>query len=187
MRTRIASPLWLLLLLALLAAHAGLLRADEEAAGDPDKDPEEEIEEAKPLSAAIFSSLKFRSLGPALMAGRVGDLAVDPKDPSHYYVAACSGGVWKTTNAGTTWRPVFDGQGSYSIGCVTMDPNNASVVWVGTGENNSQRSVSFGDGVYRSRDGGRSWKNMGLKESEHIGMITVDPRDSSTVYVARRK
>ncbi|MCH7872222.1 MAG: glycosyl hydrolase, partial [Planctomycetes bacterium] len=92
--------------------------------------------------------------------------------------------VWKTTNAGATFTPVFDRQGAYSIGCVTMDPNNSNVVWVGTGENNSQRSVSFGDGVYLSRDGGKSWKNMGLKESEHIGMITIDPRDSNVVYVA---
>jgi photosystem II stability/assembly factor-like uncharacterized protein len=136
------------------------------------------------LSAKTFAGLKLRSIGPALMSGRVGDFAVDPHRPSHYYAAVCSGGVWKTTNAGTTWTPVFDSQGSYSIGCVTMDPNNPNVVWVGTGENNSQRSVGFGDGLYRTRDGGKHWDNMGLKESEHIGMIVVDPRDSDTVYVA---
>jgi len=136
------------------------------------------------MSTATFAGLKFRSIGPALQSGRVCDFAVDPANPSHYFVAVCSGGVWKTENAGITYKPVFDGQGSYSIGCVTIDPNNPHTIWVGTGENNSQRSVSFGDGVYRSRDGGKSWKNVGLKDSEHIGMIVVDPRDSNTVYVA---
>jgi photosystem II stability/assembly factor-like uncharacterized protein len=109
---------------------------------------------------------------------------VHPGDRSHYYVAAASGGVWKTTNAGTTWTPIFDGEGSYSIGTVVLDPKNPNVVWVGTGENNSQRSVGYGDGVYRSDDGGRSWKNMGLKTSEHIGRIVIDPRNSNMVYVA---
>jgi photosystem II stability/assembly factor-like uncharacterized protein len=105
------------------------------------------------------------------MSGRIGDFAVNPHRPAEYFVAVCSGNVWKTTNNGTTYEPVFDGEGSYSIGCVTLDPNDPNVVWVGTGENNSQRSVSFGDGVYKSVDGGKSWKNMGLKDSEHIGMI----------------
>ncbi len=169
--------LWFLVCL-LLAAPA--VRAEDEA----DEEEEKNEKPEKVLSAANFTGLKFRSIGPALMSGRIGDFAVDPKRPSTYFVAVCSGGVWKTTNNGTTFEPVFDKEGSYSIGCVTMDPKNSSVIWVGTGENNSQRSVSFGDGVYRSRDGGRSWKNMGLPESEHIGMITVDPRDSNTVYVA---
>ena len=136
------------------------------------------------MSAGTFGGLALRSVGPALMSGRVGDFAVNPDNHSEYYVAVCSGGVWKTTNAGVTFSPIFDGQGSYSIGCITMDPNNHNVIWVGTGENNSQRSVSFGDGVYVSRDGGKNWENLGLKESEHIGMIAVDPRDSNVVYVA---
>ncbi|MFQ5489468.1 MAG: WD40/YVTN/BNR-like repeat-containing protein [Phycisphaerae bacterium] len=143
-----------------------------------------EQEEDKPMSAATFEGLKLRPLGPALMSGRVGDFAVDPNNRAHYYVAVCSGGVWKTTNGGTTWTPLFDKQGSYSIGCVELDPKNPNVVWVGTGENNSQRSVSFGDGVYRSRDGGKTWQNLGLGQSEHIGMIAIDPRDSDVVYVA---
>jgi photosystem II stability/assembly factor-like uncharacterized protein len=141
-------------------------------------------EEAEGLSSADFAGLTFRELGPAVSSGRISDLAVNPDNPSHYFVAAASGGVWKTVNAGTTWTPVFDNEGSYSIGCVTMDPNNPDVVWVGTGENNSQRSVSFGDGVYKSLDGGATWTNMGLEESEHIGMIAVDPRDSDVVWVA---
>jgi photosystem II stability/assembly factor-like uncharacterized protein len=99
-------------------------------------------------------------------------------------VAVASGGVWKTTNAGTTWTPIFDTQASYSIGTVVIDPKNPNVVWVGTGENNAQRSVSYGDGVYKSVDGGRSWQNVGLEQSEHIGKILIDPRNSDIVYVA---
>jgi photosystem II stability/assembly factor-like uncharacterized protein len=131
-----------------------------------------------------LSGLKFRSIGPALTSGRISDFAVNPKNFNEYYVASSSGGVWKTVNNGTTYEPIFDSQGSYSIGCVTLDPNNSNVVWVGTGENNNQRSVAYGDGVYKSEDGGSSWKNMGLKTSEHIGKIIVDPRNSDVVYVA---
>ncbi|HLF15542.1 MAG TPA: glycosyl hydrolase [Bacteroidota bacterium] len=134
--------------------------------------------------ASVFNGLKFRSIGPAVTSGRVIDFAVNPDDRSQYYAAAASGGVWKTTNAGTTWTPVFDDQASYSIGCIAMDPRNPSVIWVGSGENNSQRSVSYGDGVYRSEDGGKSWQNMGLKASEHIGKIVIDPRNSNVVYAA---
>ncbi|MCP4658973.1 MAG: glycosyl hydrolase, partial [bacterium] len=130
------------------------------------------------------AGLALRSIGPASASGRVGDLAVHPHDRNTYYVAVASGGVWKTTNAGTTWTPIFDGEGSYSIGCVTIDPSDPHVVWVGTGENNSQRSVGYGDGVYKSLDGGAHWTRMGLERSEHIGKIVVDPRDSDTVYAA---
>jgi photosystem II stability/assembly factor-like uncharacterized protein len=137
-----------------------------------------------PMASATFAGLRPRLIGPAFTSGRVSDFAVDPDNPSYYFVAASSGGVWKTTNAGITWTPVFDGEGSYSIGVVVLDPKNPFTVWVGTGESNSQRSVSYGDGVYRSDDGGRSWKNMGLKTSEHIGRIAIDPRSSDTVYVA---
>jgi photosystem II stability/assembly factor-like uncharacterized protein len=136
------------------------------------------------LSAGTFSGLQLRGIGPALTSGRIIDLAVDPKKPSTYYVAVASGGVWKTTNGGTTFQPIFDGQPVYSIGCITLDPNNPLVVWVGSGENNSQRSVAYGDGVYKSIDGGKTWANVGLKTSEHIGKIVVDPGNSDTVYVA---
>jgi len=145
---------------------------------------EDENKPADRTSSGTFSGLSLRSIGPAVTSGRVVGFAVHPKDPKQYYVAAASGGVWKTTNAGTTWTPVFDSEGSYSIGVVVIDPKNPHVVWVGTGENNSQRSVGYGDGVYRSDDGGKSWKNMGLKASEHIGKLIIDPRDSNTVYVA---
>jgi photosystem II stability/assembly factor-like uncharacterized protein len=135
-------------------------------------------------SADTWKGLALRPLGPALTSGRVSDLAVDPGNPSRWFVAAASGGVWRTENHGVTFAPVFDGQGSYSIGCVAIDPQDPFVVWVGTGENNAQRSVGYGDGVYRSQDGGRSWKRMGLERSEHVGRILVHPRDSNVVFAA---
>src|SRR5882672_6422952 len=146
--------------------------------------PDDENKPRDPMSTATFNGLRLRSIGPAFTSGRVIGLAVDPNNPSHYFVAAASGGVWKTLNAGTTWTPVFDREGSYSIGCIVLDPKNPLTVWVGTGENNSQRSVSYGNGVYRSDDGGKSWKNVGLRTSEHIGRIAIDPKDSNIVYVA---
>jgi photosystem II stability/assembly factor-like uncharacterized protein len=138
----------------------------------------------EPMSTGTFAGMRFRSIGPAVTSGRVNMFAVDPNDRAKYYIAVASGGVWKTVNAGTTWTPVFDGEGSYSIGAIALDPKNTATVWVGTGEYNSQRSVGYGDGVYRSDDGGRSWRNMGLKTSEHIGRIAIDPRDSNVVFVA---
>lgn len=134
--------------------------------------------------AETFSGLAFRGIGPAVASGRIGDFVIHPKDRSTLYVAVASGGVWKTVNYGTTWTPIFDSQGSYSIGCITMDPNDPLILWVGTGENNSQRSVGYGDGIYRSVDGGKNWENVGLKQSQHIAKIIVDPRNSKTVYVA---
>ncbi len=134
--------------------------------------------------ASIYSPIKLRNIGPGVTSGRITDFAVNPKKPSQYYAATASGGLWKTDNAGVTWKTVFDTQNSYSLGDVTMDPNNSNVIWVGSGENNSQRSVAYGDGVYKSIDGGESWKNVGLENSEHIGKILIDPRDSNTVYVA---
>ena len=134
--------------------------------------------------AKAAEGLELRSIGPALMGGRIADIAVSPTDPTHWYVAAGSGNLWKTTNSGITWEPVFDNEASYSIGTVAIDPNNPDVVWVGTGENVSGRHVGWGDGVYRSQDGGKSWQNMGLTKSEHIGKILIDPRNSDVVLVA---
>lgn len=136
------------------------------------------------LTSEVLAGLEFRNIGPAIMSGRISDLAIHPNNKSLWYVAVGSGGVWKTENAGTTWTPVFDGQASYSIGCLTLDPNNPDVVWVGTGENVSGRHVGFGDGVYKSLNGGKTWRNTGLSKSEHIARILVDPRDSYTVYAA---
>jgi photosystem II stability/assembly factor-like uncharacterized protein len=136
------------------------------------------------ITSSLVNGLKFRSIGPAWASGRIGDFAVNPENPKEYYVAVASGNVWKTTNNGTTWKPIFDSYGAYSIGVVTMDPNNHNVIWVGTGENNHQRALGYGDGVYKSPDGGKSFKNMGLKESRQIGGIVIDPRNSDVVFVA---
>ena len=137
-----------------------------------------------PLDKINLSGLNWRSVGPSLTSGRISDIAVNPNNIFEYYVATSAGGVWKTINSGIDYTPVFDNEGSYSIGCVSIDPNNSNVIWVGSGENNNQRSVSYGDGVYKSIDGGDTWKNMGLKSSEHIGKIIIDPNNSNIIYVA---
>ncbi len=136
------------------------------------------------LAKVSLDGLAFRSIGPAVTGGRVVGIAVNPRDHSEYYVAAGHGSLWKTTNAGVTFTPVFDQQTSFSIGAVTLDPSDPHVVWVGTGENNAQSYVVPGDGVYKSEDGGKSWKNMGLEESQQIGAIVVHPQDPNTVWVA---
>ncbi len=138
----------------------------------------------QPLENINLDGLKWRSIGPALTSGRISDIAVNSNNIFEYYVATSAGGVWKTVNAGVSYTPIFDKEGSYSIGCVTMDPNNSNIIWVGTGENNNQRSVGYGDGVYKSNDGGSSWTHMGLKNSEHIGKIIIDPENSDIIYVA---
>jgi photosystem II stability/assembly factor-like uncharacterized protein len=136
------------------------------------------------MTDELLSGMKLRNIGPAYMSGRIADIEVDPKDPSTWYVAVGSGGVWKTDNSGITWKPIFDSQAVYSTGDVTIDPSNSNIIWVGTGENNGGRHLSFGDGVYRSLDGGQTWKNMGLSESEHISDIIIHPNDSNTVWVS---
>jgi Uncharacterized protein related to plant photosystem II stability/assembly factor len=136
------------------------------------------------IPSDTFSGLKARSIGPAVTSGRVMSIAVDPTNNAVFYVGTASGGVWKTVNGGASFQPVFDTQGSFSIGWVTVDPARPHIVWVGTGERNSQRSVAYGDGVYKSEDAGRSWTNVGLKASEHIGRVAIDPKNGDTVYVA---
>jgi photosystem II stability/assembly factor-like uncharacterized protein len=136
------------------------------------------------LTPEMLSPLNFRLIGPAAYSGRIADIAVNPNNFSEYYIAVASGGLWKTTNSGTTFTPIFDDKPVYAMGCITIDPNNSDVVWLGTGENNSQRAIGIGDGVYKSTDAGKTWTNMGLKNSSHIGRIQVDPRNSDVVYVA---
>jgi photosystem II stability/assembly factor-like uncharacterized protein len=140
--------------------------------------------DTKEHDSLIYNQLKLRNIGPAVTGGRISDFAFNAKNPAQYFVATASGGLWKTDNAGVTWKAIADSMPSYSYGDVTMDPNNSSVIWAGTGENNSQRSVAYGDGVYKSVDGGNSWNNVGLKNSEHISEILIDPRDSDVVYAA---
>ncbi|PCJ53668.1 MAG: glycosyl hydrolase [Planctomycetota bacterium] len=145
---------------------------------------EEKADDTPKLDEGILSAFEFRSVGPALMSGRIADLAIDPENPNIWYVAAGSGNLWKTTNAGTTFEPIFENYGSYSIGCVTLDPSNHNTIWVGSGEAVGGRHVGYGDGIYRSDDGGGSFRNMGLKETEHIAKIVVDPNNSDVIYVA---
>lgn len=147
-------------------------------------DEKKDVKEKSFVNSGLVSALKWRSIGPAWCSGRIADFAVNPENTKEFYVGVASGGVWKTTNNGTTWKPVFDKYGSYSIGVVELDPNNPNVVWVGTGENNHQRALGYGDGVYKSLDGGQSFKNMGLKKSRQIGGIVIDPRNSDIVFVA---
>jgi photosystem II stability/assembly factor-like uncharacterized protein len=147
------------------------------------KKPKVEVKDSL-VNSGLVSALKFRGIGPAFTSGRIADFAVNPNNHSEFYVAVASGHIWKTTNKGTTFEPVFDNYGTYSIGCLAMDPNNSNVVWAGTGENNHQRALGYGNGVYKTINGGKSWKNMGLKDSRQIGMILIDPRNSNVVYVA---
>ena len=131
-----------------------------------------------------LDAFKFRNVGPAFLSGRIADIVFHPDNDNIWYVAVGSGGVWKTENAGTTWTPLFDQQKSYSTGCITLDPQNPSTVWVGTGENVGGRHVAYGDGIYRSNDGGKSWENLGLSKTEHISKIIVHPDNSDVVWVA---
>jgi photosystem II stability/assembly factor-like uncharacterized protein len=136
------------------------------------------------LKNISLAGLSFRSIGPAVTGGRVIDIAVNPVNHSEYYVASGHGSLWKTTNSGTTFSPVFDGNKSYAIGSVEIDPTNPNIVWVGTGENKNQNNVIYGDGIYKSEDGGKSWNNMGVNSSDHIGGIAIDPNNSDIVYIA---
>ena len=133
---------------------------------------------------SLYSGLKFRSIGPAFMSGRIADIAINPDNENEWYVAVGSGGVWKTSNSGTTWEPLTDNQSFYSTGSITIDPNNTNTIWLGTGENVGGRHVGIGKGVFVSRDGGKTWKNKGLPKSEHISKIIVNKNDSNTVFVA---
>jgi len=173
------------LALALFAfAALATAPAPAQTAAKPAAKPADKAAPQPRLTSELLAGLAFRNIGPAIMSGRISDVAIHPQKRHTWYVAVGSGGVWKTENAGTTWTPIFDGQASYSIGCVTLDPSNPETVWVGTGENVSGRHVGFGDGVYKSLNGGKTWANVGLAKSEHIGRILVDPRDSDVVYVA---
>jgi photosystem II stability/assembly factor-like uncharacterized protein len=179
------TSLWVLLLLALASLLLGGPFGATETAIAQDQEAEVQEAEGSPeLTSSTISALRLREIGPAFMSGRIVEIAVDPEDSSTWYFAAASGGVWKTENAGTTWSPIFDSYDSYSVGTIAVDPNNRFVVWVGTGENNSQRSVGYGDGLYKSIDGGGSFKKVGLDDSQHIARILIDPRDSDTVFVA---
>jgi len=134
--------------------------------------------------SAPFDSLHFRSIGPAAMSGRISDLAVYEPNPAIFYVGTGHGGVWKTLNNGTTFEAQFQDQGLMSIGDVTVSQSNPDLVWVGTGESNNRQSTSWGDGVYKSTNGGKTYTNMGLRTSRYINRIVIDPRNNDIVFVA---
>src|SRR5258708_8308968 len=131
-----------------------------------------------------LKNLEFREIGPATMGGRIDDLEVVESNPNIVYVGTAEGGVWKTTNKGTTWEPVFDKESVSTIGDIAIAPSDSSVVWVGTGEPNNRQSSSWGDGAYKSLDGGKTWQNMGLRATRHIGRIVIHPRNPDVLYVA---
>ncbi len=170
-----------ILLLVILGFFISIIPANSQKKKDLSKETEKKD---TLMNSSTFAGLSFRSIGPAWASGRISDFAVNPENHSEIYVGVSAGNIWKTTNNGTTWTPVFDKYGAYSIGCLKMDPSNHSVVWAGTGENTHQRQLGYGDGIYKTEDGGASWKNMGLKDSRQIGMIAVDPRNTDVVYVA---
>ncbi len=172
----------LTLIFALLLAGSFSLWAQKKETRKDAKPSESQIKPSVPSS--FFGAVSFRSVGPAWASGRIADIAVNPCNHSEIYAAVASGNIWKSVNNGTTWEPIFEKYGAYSIGCIVIDPDNHNVIWAGTGENNHQRALGWGDGVYRSDDAGASWKNMGLKESRQIGGIAVDPRNSDVIYVA---
>ncbi len=183
MVTKFLKTAHLIWLLVLIFAVSSTETAYAQRKGKKKNDEQKE-ESKSGFSSSTLSGLKFRSIGPAYASGRIADFAVNPKNTSEWYVGVASGNIWKTTNNGQTFRPVFEKYGSYSIGCLAMDPKNPNVVWAGTGENNHQRALGYGDGVYKTVDGGKSWKNMGLKDSRQIGMIAIDPRNTDIVFVA---
>src|SRR5881227_3183082 len=137
-----------------------------------------------PPGGGPFDSLRFRSIGPAAMSGRISDVAVYEANPAIFYVGTAHGGVWKTTNSGTTFEAQMQDQGLMSIGDVTVSQSNPDLVWVGTGESNNRQSTSWGDGVYKSTDGGKSYTNVGLRTSRYINRIVIDPRNNDVVFVA---
>ena len=149
----------------------------------PQETPAPSNRSAKAPFEEAFQNLQWRSIGPANMGGRVADVESVAGNASLVYVASASGGLWKTVNGGVTWKPIFERQGTFSIGDVALAPSNPDTIWVGTGESNVRNSVSFGDGVYKSTDGGKNWQHMGLKDTEHISAIAIHPQNPDIVYV----
>lgn len=162
------------MVLFLTAAGAGPATAQEGAQSDG----------KAPAEVKAFERLEWRSIGPSNMGGRAADVEGVPGNPNLVYAATGSGGLWKTTNGGMTWKPIFERQGTLSIGDIALEPNNPDVIWVGTGESNVRNSVSFGDGVYKSNDGGKTWRHLGLKDTNTISRIVIHPTNPDVAYVA---
>ncbi|MBU2438118.1 MAG: hypothetical protein KKC69_03080, partial [Acidobacteria bacterium] len=140
--------------------------------------------EGADLDQSTLKALQYRSIGPTRESGRFVDFAVPKQQPHTFYAATASGHLWKSTNNGQTFEILFTDEKVFSIGDVAVDPSNPDVVWLGSGEANNSRSSYWGDGIYKSPDGGKTWTNMGLKESHHIGRIVIHPSDSNILYVA---
>ncbi|MBT8335639.1 MAG: glycosyl hydrolase, partial [Gemmatimonadetes bacterium] len=163
--------------------HLGSAPLPGQAPG-PTPPPSDAADPEVGLQTEDLAALRWRELGPAITSGRITAFAVDPRDTDVIYTASASGGAWKTVNAGTTWDPIFEHERTTSLGAIALDPSNPDVIWLGTGEQNSVRSSSFGDGVYRSLDGGLTWEHRGLESSRHVGRIVVHSDDSDVVFVA---
>jgi len=176
-----------LALFGMLSVTAGLPAGQKENAKKKSKTSAAAaptISVTEPALMEKFKTLEFREIGPAIMGGRIDDFAVVESNPNVVYVGVASGGVWKTVNNGTTWEPIFDKEGVSTIGDIAITPSDPSVVWVGTGEPNNRQSSSWGDGIYKSTDGGKTWKKMGLAETHHIGRVVIHPKNPDVVYVA---
>src|SRR5690348_8178330 len=137
-----------------------------------------------PTIESALANLKMRAIGPAIMGGRIDDIAADPTNPEVIYIGAAAGGAWKTTDGGMTWNPIFENEPNPSIGAIAVAPSNPSIVWVGTGEANNRQSASWGDGVYKSTDGGKTWAHMGLDDTQVIGRVVIDPTNPDVVFIA---
>src|SRR5438874_7786064 len=147
-----------------------------------DGSPDVRAQDVLELTASALTGLRFRTLGPANVSGRIVDLAVVESNTYTFYAASATGGLWKTTDNGTTFTPVFQDEAVPSIGCVTVSQSNPNIVWVGSGEATNRQSSGWGDGVYKSTDAGKSWTNMGLRDSEHVGRIVLHPTNPDIVY-----
>ncbi|MDQ3907900.1 MAG: hypothetical protein M3268_06100, partial [Acidobacteriota bacterium] len=163
----------------LCAVRAQELSPSATPTPSPSASPQRPVSEEE----KAFSRLEWRSIGPANMGGRIADIQGVPGNPNVVYVGTASGGIFKTTNAGVTWKPIFERENTISVGAMALEPGNPDVVWVGTGESAVRNSISFGDGVYKSTDGGKTWQHLGLRDTERISKILVSPRDPNTVYV----
>ena len=169
--------------IVLTAAAGGGLIAQGQGAQQPQQAPPL----PRPVNESNDPLLKpfvWRSIGPANMGGRIDDIAVDESDPSTFYIGLAGGALWKTTNNGTTFAPIFDKYRISSIGDIALAPSNPQIIYVGTGEPNNRQSSTFGGGVFKSTNGGESFEYMGLKETQSIGRVVVHPKDPNTVYVA---
>ncbi|WP_237717677.1 hypothetical protein [Pontibacter sp. BAB1700] len=173
----------------LVALSGGTVQAQKKAPKQPASTPAKErlqgFEKRQQLEQnSLVKNLAFRNVGPTVQSGRITDLDVNPKDPTNFYAAYASGGLWRTINNGISFEPLFDNEAVMTIGDIAVDWNNNETIWIGTGESNSSRSSYSGVGVYKSTDGGKTWQHMGLDDTHHIGRIILHPSDPNTVWVA---